>query len=579
MKIKKIKSYSIVKALDGLILLIVLILIINTIVSLDSVRTIRQNNIQTFGRTVSSYGAHLDERFASARHFIEWTGVRDPVLKDIERDTPGELREDLNTFRSRLNELSSQTGNVFMFFLNLEPETTDSFYPIAPIRTSYDEYLAMRQRLITVSSQKGNLLRWATFSTADHTYLYYAIIYRGIGLYSVVPVDALTDGFNSISIGRKGYISFATDSHHEILRMPGRGQGIFSFFYRDFSYPKSSDGVPFSIRVRADVYNAYGEQLLRQMLIIALLLIVVIASALYISKLYRVILMPVERFYDQLSAISDEDGFIHIDSSPVRELDAANTKFRELTGEIKRLRIEMYEEELEKKKAQITFLQHQIRPHFYLNCLSTIDSMAHLDNTEGISDMVRFTSTYMRYLFQADKDFVPMEYELTHIKAYMNIQNMRMGEQFSYSEELLPSELSVMIPPLLLITFAENSVKHAIPSDGGKLRIRIQVSDMGNGNEKIEIADSGQGFPSDRLKELTQKAAQPFSTPSASPSGHGIGIANSIQRLSLLYAEKYSLSFFNGNDENYPGAHIVLIIPRVTGNALPYEAAERGEMK
>ena len=536
---KKIKSYSIVRSLDGLIALITAILVINTIMSLFSVRQIRSDNIQMISDTLSNYGIQEDSRFASARHFVEWSATKDPSMAHIKSEDSGEFFSHMITLRSRLNDMMFNTGDDFMFFLNLDPAHTDSFHAISSINVPYDEYLTLKKNLVETSNRHAYLLHWSTVSTNENTYLYYMIKYRGVSLYSVIPVDALMHGLDSITTGKNGYD-------------------------KDFSYKYSRDGIPFTVRIHADVYSSYGEQLIKQLLIILILLLAVIISTVYITKLYRVIMMPLEEFSSQLSSVADDDGAVNTELSQITELAAANEKFQELTDEIKTLRIEMYEKELEKKKSQIIFLQHQIRPHFYLNCLSTIDSMAQLGDTEAVSDMVRFTSTYMRYLFQADRDFVRLEYELTHISAYINIQNLRMGDQFTYKEKVPVSELSVMIPPLLLITFIENSVKHALAPSGEKLKLLIQVSDIGNGKEKIELADSGQGFDQASIRRLTEMASEPGNPAPFTADGHGIGISNSIKRLALLYNDSFSLSFFNGEGSYYPGAHIILIIPRKT---------------
>lgn len=151
---------------------------------------------------------------------------------------------------------------------------------------------------------------------------------------------------------------------------------------------------------------------------------------------------------------------ISLQSNEIRELEQANFQFKNLIREIKKLKINIYEQELDKKRFQITFLQHQIRPHFYLNCLTTLGSMVQLGNYEEENSMILFTSRYLRHLFQADKEFVRIEYELAHIQAYLDIQSLRYGATFTYHCSIDPDDQAALIPPLLLITFIENSTKH-----------------------------------------------------------------------------------------------------------------------
>ena len=224
-------------------------------------------------------------------------------------------------------------------------------------------------------------------------------------------------------------------------------------------------------------------------------------------------------------------------------------------------------------------MQHQIRPHFYLNCLSTIDSMAQLGEIEELRKMVLFTSQYIRYLFQVDSNLVRLSYELTHIEAYLDIQNLRMEENFEVEVKAAPEAMEACIPPLFLISFVENSVKHASVSAGEKLKISIHCR---REEERlvVDIADSGQGFPPEFLREqegelslAEGKGGEPLvaerkeEPPVAKRREEGaaigekreegsqikeavlkrthIGIANSRKRLALLYGRSYRLVLLN----------------------------------
>lgn len=77
--------------------------------------------------------------------------------------------------------------------------------------------------------------------------------------------------------------------------------------------------------------------------------------------------------------------------------------------QIKKLKIDIYEKELEKQKTMMNYLQLQIRPHFFLNCLNTIYSMAQTQLYEEIMKMSMITSNYFRYIFQNTQDLVPVK--------------------------------------------------------------------------------------------------------------------------------------------------------------------------
>ena len=57
------------------------------------------------------------------------------------------------------------------------------------------------------------------------------------------------------------------------------------------------------------------------------------------------------------------------------ELEQIDDKFRNMIHQIRRLKITLYEQELEKQKIEMDYLKIQIRPHFYMNCLNFITAI------------------------------------------------------------------------------------------------------------------------------------------------------------------------------------------------------------
>jgi two-component system sensor histidine kinase YesM len=131
----------------------------------------------------------------------------------------------------------------------------------------------------------------------------------------------------------------------------------------------------------------------------------------------------------------------------------------------------------------------------------------------------------------------------------MNIQGMRLSETIRYESQVDAGLEDAPIPPLLLITFIENTIKHATPPSG-VLQVFVSCTSTLKEEEKalfdqgirIEIPDNGQGFPEDVLQHLQG----------------GIGIANCIQRLHLLYGEHYRIHLDNAPEG---GARITLLLP------------------
>lgn len=574
------KRYSLIRNFNVLIVLLTVLLLINLFLGISSMISFRDHNEKQIEKIMMAYRQKQEERFEFVRHYVEWSAVHEPLLRDLMKHTgAGKEVQDLLILRSRVRDMKNAYGAGVMFFAYLEGE--EKFYHLSEVKIPYEDYLELRKRAPQKAKKEGQKMAWQRIRLGQDrkSFLFYGVSYRGVYVCSLVDAEKLRGNLDDILTGRKGYYRLLDEEGREFLRVDGSGGSLFPLFYRNYTLQADPGGMPYQVQVHADVYSAAAEQEIRQSLILLLLFVVLFVAARYIYVTNRSVLRPLENFQIALKNVSAEDSILHMESPPLRELEPADQQLKNLVSQLQKMRISVYEEELERKKFEITFLQHQIRPHFYLNCLATIDSMAQLGEIEELRKMVLFTSQYIRYLFQVDSNLVRLSYELTHIEAYLDIQNLRMEENFEVEVKAAPEAMEACIPPLFLISFVENSVKHASVSAGEKLKISIHCR-----REKerlvIDIADSGQGFPPEFLREqegelplAEGKGGEPLvaerkeEPPVAKRQEEGaaigekreegsqikeavlkrthIGIANSRKRLALLYGRSYRLVLLN----------------------------------
>ena len=574
------KRYSLIRNFNVLIVLLTVLLLINLFLGISSMISFRDHNEKQIEKIMMAYRQKQEERFEFVRHYVEWSAVHEPLLRDLMKHTgAGKEVQDLLILRSRGGDMKNAYGAGEMFFAYLEGE--EKFYHLSEVKIPYEDYLELRKMVPQKAKKEGQKMAWQRIRLGQDrkSFLFYGVSYRGVYVCSLVDAEKLRGNLDDILTGRKGYYRLLDEEGREFLRVDGSGGSLFPLFYRNYTLQADPGGMPYQVQVHADVYSAAAEQEIRQSLILLLLFVVLFVAARYIYVTNRSVLRPLENFQIALKNVSAEDSILHMESPPLRELEPADQQLKNLVSQLQKMRISVYEEELERKKFEITFLQHQIRPHFYLNCLATIDSMAQLGEIEELRKMVLFTSQYIRYLFQVDSNLVRLSYELTHIEAYLDIQNLRMEENFEVEVKAAPEAMEACIPPLFLISFVENSVKHASVSAGEKLKISIHCR-----REKerlvVDIADSGQGFPPEFLREqegelplAEGKGGDPLvaerkeEPPVAKRREEGaaigekreegsrvkeavlkrthIGIANSRKRLALLYGRSYRLVLLN----------------------------------
>src|SRR5690606_15991816 len=141
-------------------------------------------------------------------------------------------------------------------------------------------------------------------------------------------------------------------------------------------------------------------------------------------------------------------------------------------------------------------LQLQVNPHFFLNSLNIVYNLAKVKNYRLIMEMTRALMLYFRFLFRSNTSFVKLADELEHTRNYLNIQTLRFPDKLSWSVNA-PDYLSdIPIPPLVIQSFVENSIKHAVTMEEPvHISVRIILTeDEDHSRIKILIRDTGRGF-------------------------------------------------------------------------------------
>jgi two-component system sensor histidine kinase AlgZ len=144
-------------------------------------------------------------------------------------------------------------------------------------------------------------------------------------------------------------------------------------------------------------------------------------------------------------------------------------------------------------QASLSSLESRIRPHFLFNTLNSISSLIHDDPAAAERTIERLAALLRFSLDAADGGTIPLEQELRIASDYLDIEKTRFGARLCYAVEV-PDELrAVRVPPFLVQTLVENSVKYAIASQrrGGAIRI---VATLEGGRVTVSVHDDGSGF-------------------------------------------------------------------------------------
>ena len=188
--------------------------------------------------------------------------------------------------------------------------------------------------------------------------------------------------------------------------------------------------------------------------------------------------------------------------------------------------------------AELTWLKHQLNPHFLFNTLNNISSLTQIDPDKA-QESIGQLSDLLRYaLYDSEADKVPLTEEMEFMDNYIDLMALRCNELTKVEKSLERPQQSVEVAPLLFISLVENAFKHGVNARYPSfVRIGMRYADG---------------------KLLFQCQNSLFEKQGSDHIGSGIGLENMKRRLELLYPGKYS--YKQQADENTYTVEVVLSI-------------------
>jgi two-component system sensor histidine kinase LytS len=151
--------------------------------------------------------------------------------------------------------------------------------------------------------------------------------------------------------------------------------------------------------------------------------------------------------------------------------------------------------------AEVRALQARMSPHFLFNALNTLAALA----TVAPREIPRAAGRLRRFLRasfdQHEQVLVPLEEELAVVRAYLDIESLRLGNRLKIEEIIDPGASDVLTPPFSLQPLVENAVQHGLQSSPNAGRLRLAVRLVGQSLE-MSVSDDGQGVPSNQVERV-----------------------------------------------------------------------------
>lgn len=571
---KRIKIQKILKHIVVCLLFVMLIYILAASITVRYVRTQAENSVVS---ATKYYSSKLDRAFSDINDYLgeEMFFDQDVILLSYSDDVLARI-EAIQNINEKLEFYRTKLGGDFNFFI---------YYPQEKFFVSSDrgeielnEYEQIRQEISALvmedyrEAQVKAGKKWrAVFCRGDYYAMNYVYTNEAFAC-CFIDIEKLIDTFDRVLLEGESIISVISPEGNvyygeKELQEPGalkasepakdliktqfnawEGVVYHSLDYADF-------GV--SILMKSNQQLLFA--LLLQTAIGILFLCGIIVAVIILYRMKKRIIEPLKEFTNNLSKIQEEEQEVYFENTELLELEEANQLFKKILMQMRKIKIHLYEETLEKQRLKIDYMKLQIQPHFYINCMSLIYNMACMGDDETIQQLSSYVSEYFRYIFRSNPDNVSLTEEIEHVKNYLEIYKIRYRNRLDYNLKTDGKLEDITIPPLLLHTFIENGIKYG-KAAGKVLLISLYAQRIRTDGIEfvvLQIEDNGPGFSEEILEKLRNGDMV------ITDKGTRVGITNCLSRLKMIYDKKARVNFYN---KEAGGALVKVVLPIEQGS-------------
>ncbi|WP_410511217.1 histidine kinase [Paenibacillus sp. BR2-3] len=536
-----------------------------------AIEVVRKQTAVTHQTTMELFMNQMDNSLEEVDQYLYSAAVQETDLAYL-RLWEGDNQQDYNKAKIRMyNKLKTDRNRfsqVDLFFI-YSPANDDL------IKTSLSAYSFAEREIIAAQIRQlfedkkkldFNQEKWSVLNSTQQHYFLCRIIYtEGVYVGALVRADQLLIPFQNISQSERRITLLTTDQNLPMndLDLVSEESGL-DLEFGDSTYKLTGTanrylliGTPSEKGNFNVVSLILDSSILEQLPYWQKLFSIISAGAvvlvlLFLVFLRKIILSPIRDMVAAMHRVSLGIWGSQINNKPNSlEFELMNRTFNNMANQIETLKISVYEEQLNHQQAELKHLQLQVNPHFFLNSLNIIYSLARVQDYALIKDMTMYLVKHFRYTLRSSMSMVSLKDELDHIVNYLKIQEMRFPGQLTFAISAEEAALEQSVPLLIIQPFVENSVKYGFVMNQ-PLHISVEAAvthHEGLTYTSISIRDNGKGFPDEVLARIQEEKLH------SNEHGEHIGIWNAQRRIRLAEPLHSGITISNGTNS---GAHIMI---------------------
>lgn len=311
----------------------------------------------------------------------------------------------------------------------------------------------------------------------------------------------------------------------------------------------------FSIIDTSDLYKDIYS--LRFFVGIVSLILILICTSITFYFIYHQ-LKPLFLLKEHMESVSRGDLDVNLISSNINskdEISVLTQTFNNMIDKINQLIEQKQVAQKRENELHFEMLLAQINPHFLFNTLNSIKWMSIVAHTDNITATITSLGRLLEISMNKSNDRLTIEDEITNIKSYSHIQQIRYPGRFEILYYIDSGILKLYTLKLVLQPIVENSIIHNI-----EYRDFLTITISGeciNDIVILKIRDNGIGVSKEYMHSILhtdrkQKSSHVF---------NGIGVSNVHERIQLEYGSNYGLHY-ESDGENF--TEVSVTFPKIT---------------
>lgn len=306
------------------------------------------------------------------------------------------------------------------------------------------------------------------------------------------------------------------------------------------AYPLLMNGCYLAQTVSAQ--ESDRQVVLFRIILVAILIGILAIGLVMVKMMNDLIHKPLSKIRTKIGRISEGDFSRDASIEADHEIGEIGKGINDLAENISGLLDSRLEDEKQKRDLEYKMLQSQINPHFLYNTLNSIKMMSQAQGANGITEMTTSLATLLRSISKGTSLLVPISEELSLVKNYFTIQNLRYGGMIrlniTVDDEMI---MNAQILKFTLQPIVENAIFHGLEPKGGTGNIDLHAYYVPGDNAAkdicINVRDDGVGIPKDQCLTLLND----HDGENQSEFFKEIGISNVHKRLQYEFGMQYGL--------------------------------------